>query len=286
MSIIRKVAVIVPALLGTAAAGAATYRWSAAQEEEKVRRAIIAAAPPVAATFGEALIAELPEVAQRYFRHAIAVGTPLATTVELEMRGTFLLGETAATAQAYAMTAHQTLAPTRSEFLWQPRMRRGAMLITGSDGLAGGEAWTRFWLAGLVPVVNEVSRERDLVRSAAFRSAAEAMWLPAAMLPQAGARWRAVGPDMAEVTLPSVGGPITNRLTIGKDGRVLEVIGQRWSNANRDKRFRLQPFGGTVMAERQFGGFTIPSRVSIGNHYGTPDFLPFFQAEITDARYR
>jgi hypothetical protein len=75
-------------------------------------------------------------------------------------------------------------------------------------------------------------------------------------------------------------------LTIGKDGRVLEVIGQRWSNANRDRRFRLQPFGGTVMAEQRFGGFTIPSRVSIGNHYGTPDFLPFFQAEITDARYR
>ena len=281
----RTIALLVPVLLGTAVAGTAAYRRSAAQGEEKLRRAIIETAPPAGGRFSEALIADLPDVARRYFRHAIAAGTPLATTAELEMRGTFLLGDTADTAQAYAMTAHQTLAPSRSAFLWQPRLRRGAMLITDSDGLEDGEAWTRFWLAGLVPVVNQVSRERDLVRSAAFRSAAEAIWLPAAMLPQSGARWRAVGPDTAEVTMPSIAGPITNRLRMDQDGRLLEVVGQRWSNANRDKRFRLQRFGGTVTAERRFGGFTIPSKVSIGNHYGTPDFLPFFQAEITDAHY-
>ena len=286
MNNMRKAAIIMPALLGTAIAGAAGYRRSAARDEERVRQAIVAAAPPVSEAFSEALIADLPEVAQRYFRHAIAVGTPLASTAELEMRGTFLLGDTAGTANAYAMTAHQTLAPTRSAFLWQPRLRRGAMLITGSDGLRNGEAWTRFWLSGLVPVVNEVSREEDLVRSAAFRSAAEAIWLPTAMLPQTGARWRALGPDTAEVTMPSVAGPITNRLTIDKEGGLVEVVGLRWSNANRDKSFRLQPFGGMVKAERRFGGFTIPSQVSIGNHYGTPDFLPFFQAEITSARYR
>jgi len=43
----------------------------------------------------------------------------------------------------------------------------------------------------------------------------------------------------------------------------------------------MQPFAGTMLVERTFGGFTVPSKVSIGNHFGTPDFLPFFQAEIT-----
>lgn len=286
MRLVRALAISLPALLGTAAIGGAAYRWSAARDEEKVRRAIISAAPAPTGVFDERLIAGLPEVVQRYFRHAIAPRTPLVSTVELQMRGTFLLGDTAATARSFKMTAEQTLAPTRSSFLWQPRMRRGGMAITGSDGLHAGIAWTRFWVAGLVPVANELSAEPDLVRSAAFRAAAEAIWVPSALLPQAGAVWREVGPNQAEVTLPTIAGPITNRLSFDQNGGVREMVGQRWSNANPEKRFQLQPFGGTVKAEHRFGGFTVPSRVSIGNHYGTPDYLPFFQAEITSARYR
>jgi hypothetical protein len=67
---------------------------------------------------------------------------------------------------------------------------------------------------------------------------------------------------------------------------VREIVGMRWSNANREKRFRLQPFGGAIEAERSFDGFTIPAKVAVGNHYGTDEFLPFFQAEITHARFR
>ena len=34
-----------------------------------------------------------------------------------------------------------------------------------------------------------------------------------------------------------------------------------------------------------FGGFTIPSRVSVGNHFGMEDYYPFFRVRITAARY-
>ncbi|MCW3797574.1 hypothetical protein OMW55_07130 [Sphingomonas sp. BN140010] len=286
MGLMRKVALGAGAVLGAGVALGAVYRQSGARDEQRVHRAMLDAAELAQARFDEQMLAGLPEVAKRYLRHAIAPGTPLATTVELDMRGTFLLGDTAEAARAYAMTARETLAPSRSAFLWQPRLVRGPVIITGSDGLHDGKAWTRFWVAGLVPVVNEVSSGPDLVRSAAFRAAAEAIWVPSTLLPQAGARWRQVGPDQAEVSVPTVAGPIANRLTLAPDGRLLEVVGQRWSNANPDKVFRLQPFGGTVLAERRFGGFTVPARVSIGNHFGTPDFLPFFQAEITAARFR
>jgi hypothetical protein len=57
-----------------------------------------------------------------------------------------------------------------------------------------------------------------------------------------------------------------------------------WSNANSDMAFRLQPFGGTISAERTFGGYTILAKIKVGNHYGTGDYLPFFQAEISSAR--
>jgi hypothetical protein len=224
-------------------------------------------------------VADLPEIAQRYFRHAIAPGTPLYSGVELAMEGTFLLGDKTEF-QTYQMSARQALRPPE-QFVWVPRLRSGTMVIAGSDALVGGEAWTRFYLWGLIPVANARSSQ-DLVRSAEFRGAIEgALWLPSTMLPENAARWEQVGANAARVTLGSFSPEIVLRLTLSENGAVREVVGQRWSNANPEQRFRLQPFGGTMSAEATFQGLTIPAAISVGNHYGTEAYLPFFQAGIT-----
>lgn len=226
------------------------------------------------------MVSGLPEIAQRYFAHAIAPGTPLRTTVRLEMDGTFLLGDTAKF-QTYAMTARQILAPP-AEFVWIPEMQSGVMHISGSDALVRAEGWTRFWINGLVPVVN-LRTSSDLNRSALARSAMEAVWAPASLLPGNGVTWQQTGPNTARLIFATGIEPV--EMTLGPDGRVLEVVTMRWSDANPDRTFRLQPFGGTMEAEAMFGGFTIPSLIKIGNHFGTDDYLPFFQAEITAAEY-
>ena len=272
------------AAVATAGAAAAyhSYRRGMDQAEEGWR-AIAARPRPPAPAFESAMVASLPEVAQRYFLHAMAPGTPLRQTVELEMRGAFLLGDKGKF-QSFEMTARQILAPP-TDFVWLPRMRAGVMRISGADALVAGAATTRFWLNGLVPVANEPSSP-DLVRSATFRSAIEAIWVPASLMPVNGIVWEQIGADTARVTINRVSPPVTIELTLNADGSVREVIGQRWSNANPDKTFRLQPFGGTVAAERTFQGFTVPSRLSVGNHFRTDDYLPFFQAEIVNAVYR
>jgi hypothetical protein len=235
--------------------------------------------------FDPAAIENLPEIARRYFRHAIAPGTPLYSTAEVRMQGIFLLGDKDKT-QTYHMTARQILRPP-DQFVWIPQLRSGPLVITGSDALVGGEAWTRFWMLSLIPVANEQSSP-DLVRSAQFRAAVEgALWLPTSLLPENGVRWEQTGSDEATVTLtrfkPEA---IVLKLTLAANGAVREVVGMRWSNANADKRFRFQPFGGTVREEGSFQGLTIPTRVAVGNQFGTPDYLPFFQATITSVRYR
>jgi hypothetical protein len=258
------------------------YR-SAMMETEGARARLLERPGAPARRFEIALIANLPEIAKRYFRHAIANGTPLYSGVELEMEGTFLLGDKAKF-QTYRMPAWQVLRPPE-QFVWVPRLRRGAMTITGSDALVGGEAWTRFFLWGLVPVAN-IRSSPDLVRSAQFRGAIEgALWLPSTMLPENGAGWEQVGPNEARVTLASFSPAIVLRLTLSENGTVQEVVGQRWSNANPEQQFRLQPFGGTMSAEATFQGLTIPTSISVGNHYGTEAYLPFFQARITRARF-
>lgn len=283
MKALRLAALSVPLLAAGAALWAfGSYRKGMAEADEAWR--LVAARPgPAMGTYDTAMVADLPEVARRYCNHAIAPGTPLKSAVELEMRGTFLLGDKRSY-QVYAMQARQILRPP-AEFVWIPRLKSGAMSIAGSDALVGGRAWTRFWLAGLVPVAAAES-SADLVRSATFRSAVEGIWVPASLLPQNGVRWEQIGPDRARIHFDRAAPAIMLEISLSRAGAVREIVGQRWSNANPDKAFRLQPFGGTIEAERRFGGYTIPSRISVGNHFGTAEYLPFFQAEIIQARYR
>lgn len=267
---------------GGLALGFGAFRSAVAETEGAWTRLL---KPPRAPTrrFDLTDVADLPEIAQRYFRHAIAPGTPLYSGVELEMEGTFLLGDKAKF-QTYQMTARQVLRPPE-QFVWVPRLRSGAMTIAGSDALVAGEAWTRFFLWGLIPVAN-VRSSPDLVRSAQFRGAIEgALWLPSTVLPENGARWEQLGPNEARVTLASFSPAIVLRLTLSENGAVREVVGQRWSDANPEQQFRLQPFGGTMSAEARFQGLTIPTSISVGNHYGTEAYLPFFQARISRARF-
>lgn len=265
------------------ACAATLASWSyqqAGREAEIAWDDVAARARPSLGTFEPAMVSDLPEIARRYFNHAIAVGTPLHTTVRIEMEGTFLLGDRASF-QSYAMTAHQVLAPP-SEFVWVPVMRSGVMSISGSDALVQGVGWTRFWINGLVPVVN-LQVSPDLNRSAQARAALESVWAPASLLPAHGVAWEQTGPNTARLTFATGVEPVD--LTLAADGRVLEVVTMRWSDVNADKTFRLQPFAGTMEAEQTFGGYTIPSELKVGNLYGSSDYLPFFQARITAADF-
>lgn len=230
-------------------------------------------------TFDPDTLVGNPEIARRYFSHAIRPGTPLRTVVRLSMEGTFRLGDKEGF--QLKMNAIQVLVPP-SEFVWMPTMKSGPIRISGSDALVAGAAWTRFWINSFVPVVN-VSSSFDLVRSALARSAMEAVWAPASLLPSNGVRWEQAGPDLARLHLSTGIEPVD--ICLDADGRVTEISTMRWSDANPDKIFRLQPFGGVVEAEAEFAGFTIPSRISVGNHFGTENFLPFFQARVTTAEY-
>lgn len=273
------VAVIALVLIGAVAAAYWSYR-RASGEADAAAVSIRARAKPPAGLFVPTLVADMPEIAQRYFNHAIAPGTPLQTTVELRMEGTFRLGDRTKP-QNYAMTARQWLGPP-GDYVWMAEMQSGLLHISGSDGLVAGAGWTRFWMAGLLPVVN-VPTSPDLVRSALTRAAIEGIWAPASLLPGNDVTWEQIGDDTARLHFTTGIEPVD--LTLGPDGRVLAMVTKRWSNANPDALFRLQPFGGTIKAEAAFGGYTIPSMITVGNHFTTPEYFPFFEATVTGARY-
>jgi len=235
------------------------------------------------ARFDPAMIADQPEPVRRYFTHAIAPGTPLAGTVELHLEGRFNMGTTDAP-HYRALYAKQVLNHP-SGFVWQVVLRGDETWISGSDGAFQGQSWSRFWLMGALPVAREGGAP-DHYKSAFGRYAAEAVfWSPASVLPGPNARWRAVSPGTVQVTLRHKAQTVVVDLVIDAAGAPVTVSFERWSNANAQKQYRWQRFGGHLSQPRRFGGITIPTRVLAGNDFGAPTFAPFYEATVTDARF-
>ena len=271
-------------LVGTLSAAAllgGTAAWRAADHraDRSEARRLARFQPPDPGRFDPSLVVDLPEPARRYFTFAIAPGTPLWTVAEFSMSGRFSLGNQDEPGYM-PMTAEQTLAAPHG-FLWTMRAARWAMRVSGSDS----GRWTRFWAMGLVPVAR-AGGDADHARSAFGRYVSEAVfWTPAALLPGPGIRWEAVDDSMARVIVTRGGLSQSVDVTVDVDGRPLEVEFPRWTNANPEKEYRLQPFGGYLSGFRDFDGFTLPTHVEAGNHFGTEEYFPFFIADVRDVRF-
>lgn len=225
------------------------------------------------------MVSAAPEAVQRFFNFAIKPGTPVLTVVEVEMEGTFSLGDKDQP-NTVNFNATQVIASPYG-FVWKMKGGSGPMRISGSDTAH----WTRFWLNGILPVAR-TGGSIDHKRSAFGRYVAEALfWSPAALLPGQGVVWRQVSPNVIRVDVSHHDMSQTVDVTIGDDGRPLQVLFSRWSNANQAKEYQQQPFGGTLSEFSEFNGYRVPTKIEAGNFFGTDNYFAFFKAEVTALRY-
>ena len=243
--------------------------------DRKAMRELVGAQPAQPPVFAAEMVADLPEPARRYFLYTIEPGTPLATIARIRMTGRFGMGGRS-NPNYLDFEATQVLAMP-SGFVWKMHARRGLMRLSGSDS----QQWTRFWLMGLLPVAR-LGGDPDHTRSAFGRYVAEAVfWTPAALLPGPGVTWEGLDTDKVRVTVEYHGLSQSVDLNVSASGQPIEVSFQRWSNANPEKKHRLQPFGGYLSEFRLFGGFRLPTRVEAGNHFDTDQYFPFFVADVS-----
>ena len=215
----------------------------------------------------------MPEPVQRYFSHALPAGPRpggvAAAGVRLRMTGRIKLG------LWVPFTAHEEC--DGRSFAWRARV--GPLHVT--DHFADGAGDMRGRLLGRLTVFDVSSG--DVTRSSAGRAALEAIWCPVALLPDRGVTWRAEADDLIVATWDVPPERPELRLRIAPDGRVREASALRWGNAGR-KEFTYIPCGSEVHAERRFGDVVVPSEVTVGWWFGTPDYEPFFTARINDVR--
>jgi hypothetical protein len=161
-------------------------------------------------------------------------------------------------------------------FVWNARV--GA--ISGTDSLIDGVGSASWKLFGMIPVMK--TSGRDIDRSATGRWLAESIFLPTMLLPEHGAVWWG-----SRVTLEKFGESMTLQLSLAEDGRLKAFQGLRWGNPG-GAPYAYHPFGGVVEEQRTFGGYTIPSKLRVGWHFGAPLWNEgeFFRMTVDEAVFR
>jgi hypothetical protein len=225
------------------------------------------------------MVAELPAPVQCYFLHAIALGTPVASSVSLQMGGSFRMAQDK---PWMPMQAQEILSV--KGFVWKPVIGHGLLQFAGADYYTNGSGRMRFFLWGLIPIVN--AHSPDTARASIGRFAGELIWLPSALLPQHGVSWQAIDENTIQASLKIDGEPVTLTLIIDADGKLLKLSVPRWGEHTEDGSFAYIPFGGEVQEERTFGGLTIPSQMAVGWWFGTDRYSEFFCATIEQAEFR
>ena len=221
---------------------------------------------------------DLPEPARRYLEHAVAPGTPSATAVRLRMHGEIKLGGW------LPFRAEEVIHRTRG-MIWKASTRMKGLPVRGSDRILDGEGALRWKLLGVIPVMTAAGP--DVSRSTAGRLATESVWLPS-VFRDPGVAWSASDGVHPKARLTVQGRETVVTLTVDGEGRLEAVASRRWGNPE-GAEFREVDFGGYVEEEAAFGGFTIPTRLRIGWHFGSARFESegeFFRVTVDEARFR
>jgi len=227
-------------------------------------------------------LASLPEPAQRYLRHAIAPGTPLAASVVVQMEGRIGLEPGG---DKLPFRAEQILAVPNG-LIWKASVGDGAVRISGDDRYAAGEGGMRWYLWHVVPVMS--ADGPDVSRSAAGRVALEAAaMLPSALVADTGVLWQAVDERSARVRV-RVGSEESSVLVVVAPGGQLERVEMmRWDSEGMGGRPGYVLWVAEMLdGEQSFGGYTLPKRVRVTKGAGTPQADSFFEATITAAEFR
>jgi hypothetical protein len=222
--------------------------------------------------FSSAELDGLPDVARRMLAAAIAPGAPLAASARLRMRGSIKLN------RWLSFRATQVIAPGVG-FLWRARV---AGLIHGYDRSLDGEGEMRWTLGGVFTVAS--GSGPDVSRSSAGREVGEAFWVPTTLLPRFGVHWRADDDRHAIARIPSGSDAVEVTYEVGDEGEVRSLAFQRWGDPDGTGQFAMHSFGGTMTKHETFGGVTIPTRGTVGWHFGQPSWPSgeFFRFQIDD----
>jgi hypothetical protein len=220
--------------------------------------------------FEPELARRLPSAAQRWLLRAVAPGTPLRRSVELDLHGSIKLGGWR------DFTARQVLTVDQG-YIWAERTHLLGLPVEGFDRFTDGIGEMKHWTVGHVPVMT--AEGEDVTISAAGRMAAELTYLPSFALDDK-VSWTERDRDTAVATVRLLGHRHVVTLTVWPNGEPRRISLDRWSQVG-GRRFRMHRFVADLGSVRRFDGYAIPTWVRAG--YADPrGRMNAFIEQITD----
>ena len=142
----------------------------------------------------------------------------------------------------------------------------------------------RWKILGLIPVVQ--ADGPDVSRSAAARAAAEAVWVPTALLPRYGVHWNAEDDTHLTARYTVDNTPLVVRYELDEGARMVSAQMERWRDPDNTGTWALHSFGFEATARATFGGVSIPSQGRVGWFPRTEQWADaeFFRFALTELR--
>lgn len=218
-------------------------------------------------------IDEIPTLLAQYVKRAVPDPLAAPSGTVLHQRGEIRLDPQR---DWMPFTAEQTLAASRTEFVWHARFKM-APLVTGvvEDAFENGEGRLDAKIWGMIPVAHARGIEVD--RGERQRYLAEMAWCPLAFVHNAELHFEELGDRRVRVW---VADPQTYvDLRFDEAGDIVAA-----STNTRSRGEDVQPWEGRFSDYRDFGGIRAPSRGEVSWFPAQGEFL-YWRAEILDLAF-
>lgn len=251
----------------------------------EVRRGLTVDLPKPFQTFSPSMVEDLPAPARRYLEHAIAPGTTLGHSLELDFTGHIQFGQSATPLPLSG--SNVLIVPSRG-FLWPERFVFGGLPRHGVIYYLNDEGEVCWTIGGLIGDPGKRGKGPDTSKSMRTRIMTHLLWTPWAFLPACGARWEAVDETKAKVFVTLDGTELEMEIQVDDSGRLERAIHPRWGAKTKDGSYAFFPFGLTPQGEATFGGYTVPTPLDLAWCYGMEDREPplLYRYTLTRAVYR
>jgi len=269
------VALIAVALLFAAADLALWHRAHELKDLQSRWDALAATVSVDPPRFRPEMVASLPAPARRYLARAIASGTPLRSTVRLEIAGQIAARPGG---RWYPFSADKILVPGRG-YVWRARMHGAPLAYGRTETYLDGAGRRSVTLLGVLPWRRRHGADASAVNRALL--ALQSIWDPASLLPFRGVQWKAADPGRAVAILDIDGRAIPLTLEISPRGELRSASVRCPRRGVPDARFALH-----VDEQMRADGYRIPRRVTAAWRTGRGLYQPVGRQLILAIEYR
>lgn len=239
------------------------------------------ASHPVRGTVEFASFSELPPPVARYFRHVLTDGQKLIRTAKMHQSGVLRTSTTTETWSSF--TASQLVMPPATGFVWNAKVEIPlAAHVRVLDSYIAGVGGGRVSLLSAFVIASETGTP-ELNSGALHRYLAEAVWYPAALLPQSGVVWTPIDNHAAIATLTDNGTSVSLEFRFNEVGEVTGIYSPgRFSRI--DGGYKQVPWEGHFRGYQVQSGMRVPLYGEVG-WYENGALQLVWKGNVIDAQY-